>query len=83
MTARFSEALGMTARGTADRIEACLAHYRLPVSAEAEDASIAACMRTMARFEGAVPERVGWSLLKQLDTAFLSGAWQRSQSIKP
>ena len=75
---RFSEALGLTARGTAQRLENCLNLYRLPLEAVAETASISACIRTMTKFEAAVPERIGWSIIRHLDSAFLTGAWQHS-----
>ncbi len=77
LTSRLGEALGMTARGTTERIEHCLRHYRLPVQAEAEENAIFARMRTLPHFEAAVPERVGWSILRQLDSAFLNEAWRR------
>lgn len=80
LTARFSEALGMTARGTSARIESCLSLYRLPICAAAEEAAVSACLRTMPRFEAAVPERIGWSVIRQLDSAFLHGAWQHSSN---
>jgi len=78
MTARLSEALGITARGTAARIEACLSHYRLPVYADADNAAVEAALRSLPRFDAAVPERVGWTILRQLDSAFLLRAWQYS-----
>jgi len=76
MTARLGEALGMTARGTSARIENCLALYRLPLCASAEESAVEACLRTMPRFEAVVPERVGWSIIRQLDNTFLKSAWQ-------
>ena len=76
MTARLGEALGMTARGTSERIEHCLHLYQLPTSADADSNAVAACLKTMPRFEAVVPERVGWSITRQLDNAFLMSAWQ-------
>lgn len=81
MTARFGEAIGMTARGTGDRIEGILTRYHLPTTAAAEHEAISASLRAIGKFEAAVPERVGWSLLRQLDSAFLLGAWQNAQRI--
>jgi len=77
LTTRLGEALGMTARGTSERIENCLNLYRLPTSAFAEDAAVSACLRTMPRFEAVLPERVGWSIIRQLDSQFLTTAWQK------
>lgn len=78
MTTTLGEAVGMTARGTAQRLKSCLTHYRLPVEAGAEQPLVEARIRTLPRFEAAVPERIGWSILRQLDSAFLTSAWQQS-----
>ncbi len=79
LTTKLGEALGMTMRGTSQRLENCLSLYRLPTNADADRNAIAACVRRMPRFEAAVPERVGWSLLRQLDTAFLDSAWNMNR----
>jgi len=76
LTARFGEALGMTARGTSERIENCLHLYKLPTCADAGENMVSACLKTMPRFEAAVPERVGWCITRQLDSAFLASAWK-------
>lgn len=76
MTTRLGEALGMTARGTSERIENCLHLYKLPTCADADENMVSACLKTMPRFEAAVPERVGWCITRQLDSAFLASAWK-------
>jgi len=76
MTARLGEAIGMTARGTSERIEHCLHLYRLPTTTDADPDAVSACLKKMPRFEAVVPERVGWSLIRTLDNVFLSNAWQ-------
>lgn len=80
---RFSEALGLTAHGTTRRIEGCLQRYRLPTEVCAEQAAVDSCIRTMTKFDAAVPERIGWSIVRQLDSAFLTGAWQNSVRESP
>ena len=72
----FIPALGMTARGTSERIENCLHLYKLPTCADADENMVSACLKTMPRFEAAVPERVGWCITRQLDSAFLASAWK-------
>ena len=76
MTARLGEAIGMSARGTSERIEHCLHLYRLPTTADADPAAVSACIKKLPRFEAAVPEQIGWSLIRQLDSVFLANAWQ-------
>lgn len=76
MTARLGEAIGMSARGTSERIERCLRLYGLPTTADADMSAVNACLKKLPRFEAVVPERVGWSLIRQLDSAFLASAWQ-------
>ena len=78
MTSRLGEALGMTVKGTTERIESCLTRYSLPISTFADETAFMACLRTMPRFEAVLPERVGWSILRQLDNTFLLNAWQHS-----
>lgn len=79
MTTRFGEALGMTARGTCARLENCLSLYGLPTNTDVDDRAFNACLKTLPRFEAVVPERVGWSIIRQLDNAFLLNAWQNSR----
>ncbi len=77
LTTRFGEALGMTARGTSERLEHTMHLYRLPLHVDIPESAVASCMRMLpARFDAALPERVGWSVIRQLDGAFLMGAWQ-------
>ena len=76
MTARLGEAIGMSARGTSERIEHCLHLYKLPTSTDADPAAVNSCIKKLPRFEAVVPERVGWSMIRQLDDVFLLNAWQ-------
>ena len=77
MMTQLGEAFGMTARGTSARLENCLLHYHLPTSTFADDQAVNACLRSLPRFEAAIPERIGWTILRQLDSTFLLSAWQK------
>ncbi len=78
VTVRFAEAIGMSEAGTALRLEKLMRRYRLPVATFADEEAILAGIRKMPRFEAVIPDRIGWSSIQQLDSAFLTGAWKHS-----
>ncbi len=78
MTVRFAEAIGMSEAGTAQRLEKLMRRYRLPVAAFVDEDAIHAGIRKLPRFEAVIPERIGWSSIQSLDSAFLTGAWNNS-----
>ncbi len=74
--ARWGEHLGMTTRGTTGRIADCLARYRLPLTASVDAQTMLKRLHVLgASLEIAVPERVGWCAVRQVDNAFITNAW--------
>jgi len=74
--ARHGERLGLTTRGTANRIADCLTRYQLPLAAWIDHDTMAGRLRALGpHLELAVPERVGWTTVRQADNAFVTEAW--------
>ena len=73
---RYGERLGLTTRGTADRVADCLRRYSLPLAAEVEPEAMQARLHALgASLDIAVPERVGWATVRRVDNTFVTNAW--------
>lgn len=74
--ARHGERLDLTARGTSARLKDCLRRYSLPTSVAVEPETMRARLRALGdSLDIAVPERVGWTNVHRVDSAFINEAW--------
>ena len=73
---RHGERLGLTTRGTAERLTDCLRRYHLPLAAAVEPQTMQARLHALgSSLDIAVPERVGWTRVHHVDNAFVMDAW--------
>lgn len=73
---RFGEQVGLTTRGTTARVTDCLKRYHLPLNAVVDPQTMLKRLLVLgSSLEIAVPERVGWTTVRQLDNSFVTSAW--------
>lgn len=76
LIAQACESCGLSTRGTAKRIADCLDRYHLPVTAVVDPDFMLRRIRALGdSLDIAIPERVGWSSLRHMGSAFLADAW--------
>lgn len=72
---RYSECLGMTTRGTSQRIEDCLNRYHLPLRTSVEQEEMLKALRSFSAPQCVLLERIGWSTVRAMEPGFLERAW--------
>ena len=72
---RYSECLGITTRGTSQRIEDCLNRYHLPLRTSVEKDEMLKALRSFNAPQCVLLERVGWSSVRSMEPSFMEKAW--------
>ena len=72
---RYSECLGITTRGTSQRIEDCLNRYHLPLRTSVEKDEMLKALRSVNAPQCVLLERVGWSSVRSMEPSFMEKAW--------
>ena len=72
---RYSECLGITTRGTSQRIEDCLNRYHLPLRTSVEKDEMLKALRSFNAPQCVLLERVGWSSVRSMEPGFMEKAW--------
>ena len=72
---RYSECLGITTRGTSQRIEDCLNRYHLPLRTSVEKEEMLKALRSFNAPQCVLLERVGWSTVRSMEPGFMEKAW--------